>query len=114
MDAEHVASGKFSVGGVFAYGTALVPGAVHLSRAMGAFRAEKAVICVFDNCIALAGACFQQGAIEHGNMTTAVVDHSRLVKLANDLCNAYPAHTQHLGNHFLRNRQLVRGQSVQA
>ena len=74
----------------------------------------KTVILPFDDRIALAYPCFQLTAIEYGNVAAAVMDQSRRLQPSSRLRDAFAAHAQHIGNQFLRHRQLVRGQPVQA
>src|ERR1039457_1358979 len=75
---------------------------------------EQTILLAFDDGIALAYLCFQSGAIEYGNVAAAVMDQSRLLQLSSGLRDTLAAHAQHMSDQFLRHRQLIRGQPVEA
>lgn len=63
---------------------------------------------------ALACMRFQARAIGYGNVTTAAAGRARLPQPSGGLRDAVAAHPRYLGNAFVRRRQFVRGQPVEA
>jgi hypothetical protein len=43
----------------------------------------------------------------------AVFDQPGVLQVAGSLCDAFPAHAQHVGYEFLRHHELVAGESVE-
>jgi hypothetical protein len=84
-----------------------MPSDAHAGIATGVLRVEQTVILPFDNRIALAGLCFQSGSIEYDNVTAGVLNPPLALQLASGHGDTFASHAQHMGNQFLRHRQLV-------
>src|SRR5256885_5471096 len=67
---------------------------------------------VLDHGVALANARLEPGAREHGKMAAATMDDPGLLQLPCRLGDAFPAHAEHAGDHFLRHDDLARGQAI--
>lgn len=57
---------------------------------------------------------FQANPVEYSNMPMAVADQARGLELQGGLGHAGAPHPEHVGNEFLRHRQLAGGQPVDA
>ena len=72
-------------------------------------RGEQAIELLFDHVVALANPRFQSRSIQHGDVTTVVINQSRSLQFPCRLRDAFAAHAQHIGDQFLGHVQLVPG-----
>lgn len=63
--------------------------------------------------VALAAQLFELGPVDHGDVASAVLDHSQALQLAGGFGDALAAHAEHVGDQFLGHDQLVAGQAVE-
>lgn len=69
---------------------------------------EQPVEFLFDYLVTLTDLCFQSLPVQNGYVATVIIDESRLLQFPGGLCNSFAADAQHIGDHFLRDRQFVR------
>ena len=75
---------------------------------------EQAVVLVFDHPVTLADGRFQTAPVEDRDMTAHVRNQSIFLQAPSRMGDAFSAHTQHVGNEFLRHHQFIRLQAVAA
>jgi hypothetical protein len=76
--------------------------------------AEQAHVLAPDRRITLAGPGFQPAAVEDRDPAAVASDQVLALQLAHGVRDAFAAHAHDLGDHLLRDRQLVRVQPVHA
>ena len=77
-------------------------------------RGEQAIEFSFDDLVALTDLCFQALPVQYGDVATVVINQSRFLQSACGLRDAFTSHTQHIGDQFLGDGQLVRSKPVEA
>ena len=75
---------------------------------------QQAIVFRFDDLVALTDLCFQSLPVQYGYVATVIIDESRLLQFPCGLRDPFAADAQHIGDHFLRDRQFVRREPVQA
>src|SRR5205085_3676250 len=69
--------------------------------------AGKAIELSFDNAVAGTGGAFESGPVGDGDDAAAIPDEAGFLQPAGDLRHGGPAHSQHLGQELLREREFV-------
>ena len=64
--------------------------------------------------VALATQRLKRGSVEHGDLTSRVVDHAELKQSAGGLCDALAAYAQDRGEHLLGHSDLSARQTIEA
>jgi hypothetical protein len=75
---------------------------------------KQSVVFALDDCVALAGARFQAGAIEHRDAPPGVLNETSFLQLERALGDAFATNAEHVGNKFLRHHQFATLQPIQA
>jgi len=75
---------------------------------------EETIKLPLDHGVAFTDAAFEAWPIQHFDIAVAIADQSGGLQLQRRLGDTGSAHTQHVGDQFLRHAQLVGRQAVQA
>src|SRR6185437_5431896 len=65
-----------------------------------------------DHRIAFAAKLFELRSIQDGDLPARVADGLELLQLTGRFGHPFAAHAEHIGDEFLRHRQLVRGETI--
>ena len=67
-----------------------------------------------DNLVALTCSCFDAGTVKDGDRASAIPNQARVLQLASSISDALAAYAEHVGNQFLRHREIIGMKAIQA
>ena len=73
---------------------------------------QQAAQFIPDHRIAFARMGLQSGSINYRDVAAAIADESGVLQFSGGLRNSFPAHTEHAGDQFLRDDQIMRWEAV--